>query len=166
MQKSPTLNQVSFATTKAISTLMPACVGRSVILKFTIRPIANTVLQLYRNENPFPDYRQPAVVIPRLVLGGQRPDRGKPVKAGVVNSREIPDNIWNIMQQCWAQEPASRPKASALLQDLLAVEQARQFALYASWQEQATWPMEDNESAQTYVVSPFVTPTSAKFAHG
>jgi hypothetical protein len=58
---------------------------------------------MYTEKMPFPDKHDVAVIL--AVLKGERPER--PLR--------VSDNLWNITELCWAQEPKDRPDMKKLL---------------------------------------------------
>lgn len=55
-----------------------------------------------------PNLRNPAVQVPGLVVAGKRPTME-------ALPGDIPATLKQLMQDCWAGDPASRPTASAVL---------------------------------------------------
>jgi len=58
-------------------------------------------------------------------MGGERPSRS--------NAPTLTDDVWALVERCWAQEPQSRPKMGKVLQDLASslLQSLRQFTKYS-----------------------------------
>lgn len=62
---------------------------------------------------PFHECSSDAQIIRKLIKGilPTRPDSG-------ADSRQIDDNMWELMKRCWTHEPENRPKCKEILQKL------------------------------------------------
>lgn len=69
---------------------------------------------MYSMRIPFEDVRQDFAVIVSI-MQGQRPSRDVDIHAG---GEPIPDVLWDKMQTWWAQDPAHRPDAAHVAQEL------------------------------------------------
>ncbi|THH29005.1 hypothetical protein EUX98_g5186 [Antrodiella citrinella] len=66
---------------------------------------AMTCLELYTSTYPFPSFSLSETRV--KVLEGERPPR--PQTDDAVKIQEIPDNLWSLMCECWAQDASTRP---------------------------------------------------------
>jgi len=64
---------------------------------------AMTVLQLMTNKQPFHDIDD--VSVPLMLKDGQRPER--PTGQSAI-FRGLNDKLWDLLTDCWAQEPSAR----------------------------------------------------------
>jgi hypothetical protein len=66
---------------------------------------------------PFEELRPDFAVIVSI-MQNQRPSREIDVAAG---GEPIPESLWEKMQLWWSQDPAQRPSAAQIVQELLAM---------------------------------------------
>ncbi|KAG7100158.1 hypothetical protein E1B28_001938 [Marasmius oreades] len=85
-----------------------------------------TVYEIIAGKPPFANLTDPQVIF--QVIGGARPERPS---ASVVNW--CPDNIWELVQQCWAQKRGLRPLAADVHAYLERLERLRVQGL--SWEK-------------------------------
>jgi serine/threonine protein kinase len=76
-----------------------------------IYSFAMTTIEVYTGSMPFPHLRHNVVA---ALLAQVRPSR--PGADGI--SHSIGDNLWDIIQKCWVEEPAHRPSAGDARQRL------------------------------------------------
>lgn len=67
-----------------------------------------TVCQIYSQCRPFSDVNNEVVVVQK-VLGGQRPLRP-------CGRREMSDDLWNVVEDCWKQDFRERPTIEEVVQ--------------------------------------------------
>ncbi|THU93870.1 kinase-like protein [Dendrothele bispora CBS 962.96] len=93
--------------------LAPECViqNQRVSFESDIYAFGCVCYEIFTGNIPFHEYLQDGAVIHQL-QSGQRPAR--PSNDSVVN-----DGIWTIMQGCWHEDPSTRPRASALPDQLV-----------------------------------------------
>lgn len=72
--------------------------------------------QIYNDDKPFPELHYSAQVI-WAVISGTRPARAS-------STREFPDRLWGIMEDCWRYNPGDRPGAVALKHQLRSLTRA------------------------------------------
>ena len=65
-------------------------------------------MQVFSGEVPFSD--RTAIMAVFAILGGERPPR--PAHPSCT------DDLWVLIQRCWAKDPHSRPEISEVLQNL------------------------------------------------
>ncbi|KAH8107749.1 kinase-like domain-containing protein, partial [Cristinia sonorae] len=70
---------------------------------------ASTCLELFTGKVPFSKVDRTADVA-RIVINGERPSR--PICSDCIH--QFPDTVWELMQDCWLQNPSERPKMSTV----------------------------------------------------
>jgi len=67
--------------------------------------------EVLSGQKPFAQCREPAVI--RKVIDGERPERPQ----GVVGAWFV-DDVWGMVERCWASRPENRPDVGAVLRCL------------------------------------------------
>lgn len=73
-----------------------------------------TVLQLITNQQPYSYIKHTTEVVIKSAQGA-RPRR--PTELHII-ARGLDDNLWNIMTDCWNNDPADRPSIDQVLAHL------------------------------------------------
>ncbi|KAL0577342.1 hypothetical protein V5O48_004641 [Marasmius crinis-equi] len=90
---------------------------------------ACTVLEIITGKPPFSDHDNSVAAV-RITLG-QRPPRPSPTTVSW-----CPDEVWSLVEQCWAKNPSHRPTARSIDRYLAHYQASRQ--LTASWSQSQT----------------------------
>ncbi|KAJ7039445.1 kinase-like domain-containing protein [Mycena alexandri] len=78
-----------------------------------IYAFAGVAYEILTGTPPFPDLRMDGAVI-NAVLAGHRPPQPKSC-----SGTPSLDALWNLLQNCWEKEPATRPTAAQIVQRLM-----------------------------------------------
>ncbi|KAH7930251.1 kinase-like protein [Leucogyrophana mollusca] len=78
-----------------------------------------TVLELMTHEQPWATVRNTPEVVIR-VDKGERPKRPEGAVGEAALARGLDDHLWGVMQACWANDPAQRPRIGDVLRYLTA----------------------------------------------
>jgi len=62
---------------------------------------AMTAVEIYTGRVPFYHLRQDAWVITDILMNGGRPTRA--------SCHEVPEDVWGLLERCWAHAPEDRP---------------------------------------------------------
>jgi len=77
--------------------------------------LARTILEVMTGEQPFKNVTSSLDIIAK-VKKGDRPKR--PKRNSVAVKRGLDDELWQLLTQCWAQEPKERPDISKVNEEL------------------------------------------------
>jgi serine/threonine protein kinase len=69
------------------------------------------IYEVLSGQAPFATYRDPEVVY--MVLGGEHPKRPRGVEG-----RPFTDEVWEVLERCWKQQPGDRQNAKGVLMGL------------------------------------------------
>lgn len=72
--------------------------------------VSESFVQIFTEKAPFSDLREPEVMF-KVVFSDARPPR-PPEPAG---NRGLSDEVWSLMQDCWAVRPNERPNMTTVV---------------------------------------------------
>ncbi|KAJ6521959.1 kinase-like domain-containing protein [Mycena vulgaris] len=99
-------------------------------LRSDIYAFAAVAYELLTRTPPFPDLRTDGAVV-TAVLEGRRPPRPKSC-----SGTPSLDALWNLLQNCWEEQPAMRPTAAQIIERLMGPDiQATKTQSTADWDE-------------------------------
>ncbi|KAI0075454.1 kinase-like protein [Panus rudis PR-1116 ss-1] len=81
-----------------------------------------TIFECFTSREPFPSLRREAQVIHNVVTNKLRPERPPPSD---VSSRWITDEIWEMVNKGWSQQPEERPPMGEIADKLQAIDDGR-----------------------------------------
>ena len=90
-----------------------------VSMSFTLRrcPTESRSWQIMTGQPPFSHIRRTPEVLIRSTQG-ERPLRPSGLEADVIVKRGLDDNLWQLLTECWDQQPQKRPKIQEVLRRL------------------------------------------------
>jgi Protein tyrosine and serine/threonine kinase len=94
-----------------------------------------TTRQIFSGKHPFHEFTRNYPVV-TSVMEGKRPTR--PTEA------PLDDNIWSLVEACWAQQPNDRPSATQIMQRLVTFTRTRGYVDLDEWDnllEPNPWPL-------------------------
>ncbi|KAF7368658.1 TKL/TKL-ccin protein kinase [Mycena venus] len=88
------------------------CVGEGVLsFASDVYSYGMTVLELFTHEQPYKEIKHANEVIIRACKGEQPPRPSKPDDM----DRDLNDELWGLLQRCWAMKPSERPTVQDIL---------------------------------------------------
>ena len=92
-------------------TVLEACIFPQLFFLVTLLTLNP---QLMTGEHPFSHIKR----TPEVLIRMQRGDRPRRPTDPEIAARGLDDNLWRLLEQCWQEDPAVRPKIEEVLSRL------------------------------------------------